>query len=378
MKTYDAYLCGYYGMKNSGDDALMYAAAWGAETFLNVQKMIISSPRKMQIADKGVYPGSLHEAQRFRGQNRLQHYYAALRSKRVIFGGGSVLHNATDIRLKIDMMRLAGNHGSVAIGVGLGPFANTDAEVVCAEFLKRCDYVGVRDKVSYECAKSIAPNANVQLTFDLAPTLLCGSLFQVKPVARSGVAFNLCPIKDFNCNSIDSMRRVAGIAEVIERLWEETGEPIYLVDINGHSEYGDSQIHQLLKSMLSPRVEAYLIEYDPNPLRLIQRLASYKAVVSMRLHGAILGYLAQTPVISLNYHSKCVGWCDQIKMPYHLRFDATNICVDSLSYVLIDGLDQGFSQPQLSCAQAVKSSLNNWSFSHASLFNSHFGCHSIV
>jgi polysaccharide pyruvyl transferase WcaK-like protein len=34
FKKHDAYLVGYYGMRNSGDDALMYATAWAAKNIL--------------------------------------------------------------------------------------------------------------------------------------------------------------------------------------------------------------------------------------------------------------------------------------------------------------------------------------------------------
>ena len=37
MEMVDAYLCGYYGMENSGDDALLYATAWGARNFLGAK-----------------------------------------------------------------------------------------------------------------------------------------------------------------------------------------------------------------------------------------------------------------------------------------------------------------------------------------------------
>jgi polysaccharide pyruvyl transferase WcaK-like protein len=56
MKKYDAYLVGYYGMKNSGDDALMYATAWGAQNYFDVQKAIISSSYDMQIPEIGLIP----------------------------------------------------------------------------------------------------------------------------------------------------------------------------------------------------------------------------------------------------------------------------------------------------------------------------------
>lgn len=376
MKTYDAYLVGYYGMQNSGDDALMYAAAWGAQSFLNSQKIILSAPRNLQIPDLGIVNGCLSGKQAFRGHHRLQHYFAAAKSDRVIFGGGSVLHHERDIRLKMDLMKLA-THGGVAIGVGVGPFANEGAEKACQEFLNKCEFVGLRDVESFECAKQLAPNANLELTFDLAPALLCGN-FQLPDVERSGIAFNLCPVKSFDIDSEESQKRIRDFKQVIENVWYATGEKIYLLDINGHSELGDSTLHHKLMLSLSRDVQIEHIGYDPNPYNLLQRLASYKAIASMRLHGSILGYMAQTPVLNLQYHSKCAGWSNQIKHPVHLRFDVNNLSIDGLTFALIDGWSHGFSMPEVTCASAIRHSLNNWKFCHEHKTASDNSCYSFV
>lgn len=366
MKTYDAYLCGYYGMKNTGDDALLFATAWGAQNFLNVQKTAISASCKMQIPEIELPFSSLSAKQHCKGHHRLQHYLAAVKSKRVIFGGGSVLHTTSDINMKTDMIRISGQPG-IALGVGVGPFADTAAEFACAEFLRRCGYVGLRDAESFAIAKAIAPDANLFQTFDLAPQLLCAFNFSFTGIERRGIAINLCPVGKFDNFSGADLERVNAIAQVIVRFWSETGEPIDLIDLNGHEVFGDTRLHQLLKAKLPENIQVNLIAYNPNPLAVLQQLASYRCVMSMRLHGAIMGFMANTPVLSLSYHAKCMGWCDQIGMPFSNRFDAHKLNPDLLSYVLMDGIAHEFLTPQVSLASAIRLSLSNWSFSHESV-----------
>ncbi len=366
MKSYDAYLCGYYGMQNTGDDALLFATAWGAQNFLNVRKIALSAPRKMQIPDVQTLYSSLSAQQRCKGHHRLQHYLAAAKSKRVIFGGGSVLHTASDIKMKTDMIRFSGQPG-IAVGVGVGPFKDSAAELACAEFLRRCDQVGLRDAESFALAKSIAPDANLVQTFDLAPQLLCAFDLSLANKARRGIAINLCPVGKFDIFSPADLERVDAIAQVVLRFWNETGEPIDLIDFNGHELFGDSRLHQLLKSKLPAKVNINHVSYNSNPLAVLQQLATYRCVMSMRLHGAIMGFMANTPVLSLNYHSKCVGWCDQIGMPFSNRFDANKLNPNLLSYVLLDGIEHEFLVPRVSLASAIRLSLSNWSFSHESV-----------
>jgi len=366
MKKYDAYLCGYYGMRNSGDDALMYATAWGAKHYLNAKSVKISSQSQLHLPDFGMQQPILKAHQRFSGQNRLAHYCAALTSKRVVFGGGSVLHNAHDIKMKTDMMRLSGGRGHLGVGIGIGPFKDKDAETACAQFLERCSFVGVRDQESFAIARSIAPNANVHLTFDLAPLLLQRKDFSLQPIPRKGIAVNLCPVGKFGGQTTLDHRRLTEIALALELIAQQTGEAIELIDINGHPTEGDFPLHNQLAAMLGDTVKISQVEYDSNPLRLLQRLSGYKAIISMRLHGAILGYLAGTPVMAINYHSKCWGWCNQIGLHQNYQFNAERFSGECIAAEIIDGLAYGFKPAALTPQQSVQLALTNWSKSHES------------
>ena len=157
-------------------------------------------------------------------------------------------------------------------------------------------------------------------------------------MTRRGIAVCLCP-KEHAKNQPDlEHQRLVEISEALLEVYKQTGEPIHLININGHSEFGDDKVHQELKAMIGQQVPCTVVPYDPNPFRLLQRLASYKAIISMRLHGSILGFLADTPVLSLNYHEKCIGWCDQIGMPQSLSIDAEDVNHESMALSLLKGL----------------------------------------
>ena len=161
FKKYDAYIVGYYGMQNSGDDALMYATAWAAKHIIGCENTKVGLYGNYTRETQSDHQLSLKFNQKFPGQNRLLHYKTALQSKRIIFGGGSVLHSETDINLKRQLMSLSNPKKSLAVGVSIGPFHSVSAEKSCAKFLNECGYVGVRDNESLEIANRIAPKANV-------------------------------------------------------------------------------------------------------------------------------------------------------------------------------------------------------------------------
>lgn len=359
-----AYLVGYYGMQNSGDDALMTASIYGARKWLNIDQLKVSSPRELQLFDGQRFAACHVDQQKYPGQNRLKSYLRAAESKRIIFGGGSVFHNARDINLKRDLMMLSGGRSHIALGVGLGPFVNTKAERACAKFLNECAFTGLRDPLSFDIAKTIAPNANVKQTFDLAPQLLSIDGFKLQSVRRQGIAVCLCPKERLSGEQEIESKRLKRLARALEMIQSVTQEPIVFLDFNGHSELGDRQVHEELASYLAPTCVFSFVKYDANPLRVIQRMATYKLAISMRLHASVFGFLSETPVLSLNYHSKCDQWCEQIGQPFEQRVDLDDFDISNIVNAVCNGLSEGFHLPTLSVSEALSLSMNNWRMSY--------------
>ncbi|MCF2908448.1 polysaccharide pyruvyl transferase family protein [Pseudoalteromonas sp. DL2-H2.2] len=357
-----AYIVGYYGMRNSGDDALMLASVMGARHFLNSEQVTVSAPAGDPLVNQLNCSGQ--QALLFRGHQRLWHYRHAYGAQHVIFGGGSVLHSSRDIALKRHMMALSGRNLAMALGVGIEPFKTLDDELQCKKFLYECGLVTLRDKQSYDIAEALAPHANLKHTFDLAPSLLHHLKGKLNPVARQGIAFNFCPqsIDAFGAvNEHNELRRIAKAVDLITTVWSFTNEDIYLIDLNDQAQGSDRAIHDEIEARLPDYVTVKRIRYVPNPASILQCMAMFRVVVGMRLHAQIYAYMTQTPFISLQYHAKCTQWCEQIGLPEQYAFDANEFNPDTLFRVMYRGLDRGFDAPRLAIGQATTLSLSNWS-----------------
>ena len=361
FKKFNAYLMGYYGMKNTGDDVLLYTSRWAIHHLLRCDSDLVSSATSISCTEFGdvlAFPTA-----KFRGHHRLLHYRNALLSERIIFGGGSVLHSEKDIQFKRHLIALTKSKSSRCVGVGIEPFESISAEKACAKFLSECGFVGVRDANSLEIAKAIAPKANIKLTFDLAPLLLCHQSNRLVAIERKGVMFNFCQqaIDAFGHTNADNERnRIKLAIEAIKKTWQETNEDVYLLDFNGHPVFGDFHVHQQIIKGLPEHIPIFHIPYDPNPFRVLQRMARFKASVSMRLHSAILSFMANTPSLSITYHKKCKSWCEQVGVPEHYQFDAEDLCVNTLADTLTKGLGLGFSLPTMNTNEAIQATLLNW------------------
>ncbi|WP_100642946.1 polysaccharide pyruvyl transferase family protein [Alteromonas facilis] len=367
IKKYDAYVVGYYGMQNSGDDALLAASLLGSEHYLGIKSTLISHAGPLSRHRFGERRANLTEDQRFPGQNRLSHYINAAQCKRVIFGGGSVLHSQQDINIKRTLMHLTSSTRSMALGVGIEPFKSDADQLACTKFLNQCGIVAVRDSDSFKLAKSIAPHANVVESFDLAPLLLTHKEFHRFSGKRRGVVVNVCPAPVSamgNTNAQNETKRLMCMAEIIHSIWELSGEPISLMVFNGHDRLGDVRVTQQLHDLLAERLPLNIIPYNPDPIQVLNQIGQFKLMLGMRLHANIFAYLSHTPSINLGYHPKSHSWAEQVGLSPDYQFNANSIDRVRLFNSAMNALSTGHTGTKLSTDQALQQSIKNWSHSY--------------
>ncbi len=362
MQKFDALLVGFYGMQNTGDDMLMAAAAAGAKRVFSAINMAATAPLGSDSPALMGLNCIQSRQQHYKGQDRLLKYRAAWRSRHIVIGGGSVLHTRKDIDQKRHYLTLAATNRHIAAGVGIGPFVDRGAEKACAEFLNRCAFTGVRDRDSLEIARSIAPSANVALTFDLAPGLRFEQAFEnaLAPQRENAIGIALCPAERFHGDLAAEARRMRAIAGAVRRYAQESGCEVRLIDFNGHSHLGDHQVHTELLAGLEG-VPARIISYHANPYKAITEISRLQSIIAMRLHAAVFAYLSETPCVALNYHPKCHNWCRDIG--HHVNFSCDSGDVDSewLLARLTDIAAGAYIPASLALSSAAAKANENWS-----------------
>jgi polysaccharide pyruvyl transferase WcaK-like protein len=362
MKRFDALLVGYYGMHNTGDDMLMAAAAAGARRHLMANNIAATAARGSDVCHALNVSAIQSKNQKFRGHDRILKYIAAAHSRHIVIGGGSVFHTAKDIRQKLQYLKLAGNNKHSAVGVGLGPFVDSEAERVCTEFLDRCDFTGLRDRVSFDIARSIAPNANVALTFDLAPGMSVEPDFvsALAPNRDNAIGVALCPVERFSGDENAELHRNSVIANTLNKLYKQEAFEVRLIDFNGHPDLGDHPVHQDLRQKLK-NIPCEIIHYAADPMRAVNQISRLRGILAMRLHAAVFAYLSGTPAIVLNYHPKCHNWCRDIGQSEDFSMDTVDIDGVKLETSLARILADDYIFPQLPISAAAEKAMSNWS-----------------
>ena len=364
---HDAFLIGYYGMQNAGDDALMLASKYIADFWLQAESVAITSANQTYSKTHNVFHCEVKRPQDFKGQNKIQQLKTALKSRHIIFGGGSVFHRYQDIEEKRWLMRLAHTDQHMAIGVSLGPFADKQSERSCANFLNECHFVGVRDKESLQIARDIAPDANVHSTFDLAPLMVLLPEFKLAAKPRHGIVVNVCPVATDSFGQLDQQQHLKQLrfwCDTLLQLWREHNEPITLIALNGHEQFGDLALCQAIQEKLAGKVAVSITPYQNDPFATIKTLSAAKLILGMRLHACVFGYLTNTPVVAVNYHAKGEAWCKQIGLFPDYRFNIRSAKSTQLAEVVSRIFSLGYQEPQLNRNEALLLAKQNWRMNH--------------
>jgi polysaccharide pyruvyl transferase WcaK-like protein len=365
-----ALLRGYYGRGNAGDDALLLVSVWAVREMWHVRRVLASASQLPWLPGNGVramyFDPELRGATRL---NRLIEWAAPRLSDLVIFGGGSTWHTGHSIAQFRRWVRAAGPGPHFAAGIGVGPFRDATAETECRELLRELHFTGVRDRFSYERARALAPDARVELTFDVAALLPAAGGLDPLPwhrTQRSALGIALCNDGPLPGGQVRQARRLEQLATAVEQLLRQVAiDEIVLLDFDGHPTRGDAVPHLAFARRLGDAVKCRHVPYAGDPVGLLRAISGLSGLVAMRLHAAVFAYLARTPTLILSYHEKCLGWAEMIGAPPGSVFDANGFDASEVAAGMSRLLTRP-AWPVLPPAEARRRSLRNWAWSRES------------
>jgi polysaccharide pyruvyl transferase WcaK-like protein len=350
-------LRGYYGFRNTGDDALLAATALGVHrAFGDAIAVTALASAVPAFPGSGLIRPAFPAVPRWRGERRVRLWAEALRASAVVFGGGSVFHAGAGLAQLETLLRVAGRGPHLAAGVSLGPFRSAREERACARVLRRLAFLGLRDEESAALARVLAPGVPSRLTFDLAPLLLdMEDGAPAAPAGRRGLGIALCDYERFTGGDVrrEAARR-GRIARALRALDRELVDELVLVDFNGDPAVGDAVVHTDLAARVADAgVPIRHVRYDPRPLEVLRTIGSLRAIVAMRLHAAVFAYLARTPAVILSYHPKCRGWAGQAGVPASMVHDSVDFEPADLARAIEAALRGSVPAPSLPLESAL-------------------------
>ncbi|MDO4772091.1 MAG: polysaccharide pyruvyl transferase CsaB [Bacillota bacterium] len=292
-------ISGYYGYKNSGDDALLASV---------VKDIFELNPEnRINILSK---KGSHYDFEGVQFTDRFDFFKLnkAIRECDIlIMGGGSLLQDETSNRslyYYLGLMYLASLHKKkiYLYANGIGPITKPCNIRLTKKVLNRVFVMTLRDKESYEFVKSIGVDkprmmVTADSVFSLEPD------FKPTKAIENKVAF---VIRDWK----DSERFSQELAKFADHLIEQHHYKIVFVPLKLGD---DERIAERIMGLMEHRAELKSID---NERGLIDYFSTCTFTVCMRFHGLIYSGIGSCIPIGLSYDKKVTSVCKALDLDY--------------------------------------------------------------
>ncbi len=294
-----AVLCGYYGMGNAGDEALLVS-------------LLQSLPPDIKPIVLSKNPTETHDRYGVEAVDRWdlgQVFRAMRRSQFFIWGGGSLMQDSSSAISPVyygGLMALAQLLGlrTVAWAQGIGPLHRRTNRWLTRQVLKRAKLVTVRDRVSEALVKSW------KIPVTLAPDPVWSMV--AEPEVKLSVKLSRLPRPRIavNLRSHESLTptRLGVIQAALIELQKNTQATIVLLPFQKSLDWDLAQgLHRKI-----PGSQVIFIE-SPQILKSIFRQVDL--TIAMRLHGVIMAASERCLCFALSYDPKVTRVMETLNLP---------------------------------------------------------------
>lgn len=294
-------LCGYYGEKNLGDDAL-----------LTVLLEDLPADCRLLITARDV--NDLHQlcpSATWVDRRSLKAVVAAVgKVDAVVLGGGSLLQDSTSFRSLIYYLALIATarlrrRPVLLWGQGLGPLHRPISRWLVRVMLPLCSSASWRDQTSFLLAKCWAP----KLLMDVAPDPVW-QLPQREWVGRGAIVLSWRPTPLLDSQGWRCL--LDALAAVADRL----DAPVCWLAFHQHQDaplLSSLREQKLLPESLVHRSHTIV----PTELNTVfEQVRTARLVIPMRLHALVLARLAGCPIAALSYDPKVAAAADMAGIPW--------------------------------------------------------------
>ena len=317
------FIFGNYGVKNTGDDAMVYVLLRELHVLYPNAIFAISSYVPFTV------PQETKNIVKFVKPVPQTIFREIMHSSIFIMGGGTHIYDYGNKikRLKIMFEKLIMQIWAklfckriFLLNTGVEPLSTTWSKFLSKQMCRLAEFISVRDKLSYEVLEGIGLRDKVTLSFDLTALLQPESSsdkFLVKKVNTKILGISILPF--FGIYHGDKEKDRLFVHEIAKGLnqWlkQDCQNMIYLFVFTGQSKATDVFITEMLKKQLNPSGQVRLIPYDPDPKKTLSQVAQCHAFVGMRYHSCVFAYLTNIPLLIINYFQKCQALAEDIGLP---------------------------------------------------------------
>ncbi len=317
-KKYDIALLGYYGYKNSGDEAILKSTLDSFRktdpelTFLVFSKKPRET-KKLYLVD------SVNRFNLFKVIRILR------RSRLFLAGGGSLIQDNTSTRsiwYYLTVLRMAKRFGTktMLFANGIGPIKRAFNRRFAGKILNELQAISLRDAQSFNEIKSLGINKpDIYVSSDPAVLLEASDESSVDDlIAAENIPIEK-PLIGFSIRKWANSGYIDKIAEIADYCCEKyDSHPVFIP-----MQYPmDFDISQAIASKMKHKASIVTKMYSPDII--LGLTARLKLMVGMRLHSIIYAATQCIPLIGLVYEPKVAAFLKEINQPSAGSMDNLN------------------------------------------------------
>jgi len=299
-------ISGYYGFKNSGDDALLSCIIDDIEKVTGTKKQIVvlSQNPEETAAAYGV-----RSAYRMNIFSVIAHMGNA---SVLISGGGTLIQDGTSTKsllyyLAIIMLAKFFGLKTMLYANGIGPIKREKNVKRTKSVLRKVDMITLRDKRSESVLSDMGITENVHVTAD--PVFNMGKadiergrvLLERAGVGRDKACFGIS-VRPYSGLTDDILKNIARAADEFSQKYGLC--PVMLPMQTGR----DEDISKKLTSYM--KTKAYVLGGGMSVYDMLGVTGCMKLTLGMRLHTLIYSAVAAVPVVGLVYDPKVRGFME--------------------------------------------------------------------
>jgi len=314
------FIFGYYGWKNTGDDAMIYALLQEVYSMNPYSKFAVLSPIPI------IVPPEVEGIVKYVKPSIFSVWKEILKASIFVIGGGTHLSDygnemkALKNLLRIFLLVLYAKilcKKVYILGNGIGPLQTRFGRFLARATCCLADYITVRDKTSYKFLIEWDLIDKASLAFDLSVLISSGrnGINIQKDIEKKKIlGISVTPVFKIYYRSKEKDFIVVNeiSKHVNDWLKREPNSEVRLFVFHGDSKDDDTSITRLLYKKLYPSSRIKIVPYEPNPQKMITQVGQCKYFIGMKYHSLVFAYVNRIPLLVIKYHPKCYAFAEEI------------------------------------------------------------------
>lgn len=350
-------ISGYYGFRNSGDEAVLKSILTALEeesqrSNITIEPIVLSGDPESTTAMYGVR--SVHRM-------KLKEVREALKeSDGLISGGGSLLQDATGLKsipYYLGVIKLAQwlRKPTFIYAQGIGPVNRKIFNPMIKSVFKSCTYVSVRDEQSADYLRGlglqwnqihVVPDPVMGLPLPEAKvtsgtgTVSTNGATQANQVETTPGAHTKLPVIGISVRFWESDRKeLTAIAAGLKKLCSKRA--VHLRFLPFHlpiDEQASRFLMEMLGDVTSKGSEISITEDLTDPQLMLEEVSKCDLVIGMRLHSLIYAASQYVPPVGISYDPKIDQFL--LRLDSEPAGDTSSLDGDKLAKTVVGLLDQ--------------------------------------